>query len=81
MSEIERFICFSSSFVRDYVKKIARKFVNRISYQIETFRRGSKSAKGVHIRKRIWTGGPYLLRIWTGGSKSAVTPALISYIK
>ena len=48
MSEIERFMCFSSSFLRDFVKNIARKLAKRISYQIGTFRRGggSKSAKG-----------------------------------
>ena len=40
MSEIERFVCFSSSFVRDFVKNIARKLANRISYQIGMFRRG-----------------------------------------
>ena len=46
MSEIERFVCFSSSFVRDFVKNIARKLANRISYQIGMFRRGSISASG-----------------------------------
>ena len=40
MSEIERFMCFSSSFLRDFVKNIARKLAKRISYQIGTFRMG-----------------------------------------
>ena len=31
---MERFVCFSSSLVRDFVKNIARKLANRISYQI-----------------------------------------------
>ena len=42
-------MCFSSSFVQDFVTNIDRKLVNRISYQIGMFRRtrrGSKSAKG-----------------------------------
>ena len=46
LSEMELFMCFSSSFVRDFVTNIARKLANRISYQIEMFGRGSKSAKG-----------------------------------
>ena len=37
---------FSSSFVRDFVKNIARKLANTISYQMGMFRRGSKSVKG-----------------------------------
>ena len=54
-------------------KNIDKKLANKISYQIWYKRclkgklgRGSKSAKGIHIRKRISTGG----------SKSAVTPDL-----
>ena len=84
MSEIEQFICFSSSFARDFVKNIARKLVNRISYQIGMFRtesnlrRGSISAsgfgRGFHIRKRISTGGSKS----AGGTKSAMTPAFLS---
>ena len=31
MTEIERFICFSSSFARDFVKSIARKLASRIN--------------------------------------------------
>ena len=50
---------------------IDKKLANRISYQI-WYKRffqgkfgggGSKSAKGVHIRRWIWTGR---IRIWTG---------------
>ena len=40
MSEMERFMCFCSSFVRDFAKNIARKLANRIGYQIGMFRRG-----------------------------------------
>ena len=38
---------FSLSFVRDFVKNIARKLVNRISYQIGMFRRGVQICEGV----------------------------------
>ena len=38
---------FSLSFVRDFVKNIARKLVNRISYQIGMFRRGVKICEEV----------------------------------
>ena len=64
MSEIERFICFSSSFVQDYVKTIARKLANRISYQIGMFRRGSDLDRE----------GPYPLADLDRGSKSAGDP-------
>ena len=50
MSEMERFLCFSSSFVRGFVKNIARKLVNRIGYQAGMFRRGVEICEGVHIR-------------------------------
>ena len=43
MSEIERFVCLSSSFGRDFAKNIGKKLANRISYQIRMFHRGSKS--------------------------------------
>ena len=61
MSEIERFICFSSSFVRDFVKNIARKLTNRISYQVGMFRWGSKSAKGSISASVFGPGCPYPL--------------------
>ena len=85
MSEIEQFICFSSSFARDFVKNIARKLVNRISYHIGMFRSGVQICeggpyplvgfgRGFHIRKRISTGGSKS----AGGAKSAMTPAFLS---
>ena len=60
MPEMKRFMCFSSSFVRDFVKNIAR-IANGNSYQIRMFHigsisggRGSISAgRGVHI---CWKG-------------------------
>ena len=49
---------FSLSFVRDFVKNIARKLVNRISYQLGMFRRGVQICEevpyplaGVQIRR------------------------------
>ena len=48
---MEQFVCFASSFVRDFVKDIARKLASRISYQTGMLRRGKgfKSAKGGSI--------------------------------
>ena len=70
LSEMERFMCFSSSFVREFVKNIARKQANRISYQIGMFRRGVHICEGGSIS----ASGFGLGFQFCGGSKSAVTP-------
>ena len=79
MPEMKRFMCFSSSFVRDFVKNIAR-IANRNSYQIRMFHIGSISGgRGVHICRKggpyLLEGGPYLLEggpyLLEGGSISA----------
>ena len=76
---MERFICFSSSFVtfvRDFVKNIACKY-SRISYQIGVFGIGGG---GLNLPK-----GPYLVADLDrgfqirGGSEPAVTPVLNWY--
>ena len=51
---MKRFMCFSSSFVRDFAKNIARKLANITSYQNSNVSLGGPNPRrGVNIR-----GGP-----------------------
>ena len=55
---MEWFVCFSLSFVWNFVKNIARKLANRISYQTQEFSIGGfKFAKGLHVCQQFWTRG------------------------